>query len=440
MILIMWNIFFLTMVGVVTVLIRRIWRSKMFPQVITVFWVFFFCCALLPFTLVGKVGSYVVSMQPAPERLKGWDYEPMGHISYQEELQSDTTSLLTEYQKKQEILRWCVGIWLAGIFVCVTVRIMTSINLRKKIKKSIRQEWSDWKKIGIKPRKKVKVYITEDIGPMAYGIKPAIYIPENFLEEDILKSILFHELTHISRKHNLVLIFMDAVGSIYWFLPYMELIFRKCLREDLELRCDYEVLKKYHVSFKEYAMHCMAVNKHQMEVDDSFLLEKGYFKRRLQQILEYKKDRLKTALSLMVLAVIVLSSSVWIAHNYFIKDVNGLTKWDVEQAKKVVIEFLNANNRGDEAAVRKHMYDNASSINILAQGTYELYNLDYASDNLTYYYAYKYMERHDLEINKCIYLQGKLSGKVHSIELKDVIYGFYLVRESGEWKLYDWGQ
>lgn len=81
--------------------------------------------------------------------------------------------------------------------------------------------------------------------PAVFGLlHPRILLSRKFAEEaddDTLRFVLLHELTHVKRKDNAVGAFLLLLTGINWFNPFLLYAFHK-VREDCEISCDASVL------------------------------------------------------------------------------------------------------------------------------------------------------------------------------------------------------
>ena len=79
-----------------------------------------------------------------------------------------------------------------------------------------------------------------------WGIrKPVILLPDGAtvrLSDEALAAVLIHELVHLERRDNLVVLLQRVLTSLLWFYPLTWLIDRKLL-EERERACDEEVLR-----------------------------------------------------------------------------------------------------------------------------------------------------------------------------------------------------
>jgi hypothetical protein len=129
---------------------------------------------------------------------------------------------------------------------------------------------------------------------------------------------------------------------------------------------------------------------------------------------------------------------MWVTNAYLKPDINGYTKWEINQAKETVINMINAANNGDEQSVYNYIYKSGplSNVTNFADMQYDLYYIDYFPSTSNYYEK-KYREQYQLQDNKIIHLEG-----IFKAESSKMIWGYTLIFDDTEddWKLYDWGQ
>ncbi len=93
----------------------------------------------------------------------------------------------------------------------------------------------------------IKIVIQDNIKtPSLYGItNVSILIPKSILQLEIeeLEMIIFHELLHYKKKHNLSFIFLKIIEDIHWFNPIIKFA-NSLIREDLECLVDLNVIKQ----------------------------------------------------------------------------------------------------------------------------------------------------------------------------------------------------
>ncbi len=154
---------------------------------------------------------------------------------------------------------------------------------------------------------KDNLYINDRIRtPMVYGVlHPKIILPAGLdLTTNTLEYILSHEKVHIRRKDNLFKVIAILTACIHWFNPLVWL-FLKHFFNAMELACDAKLLKNYSdTQKKEYASALLDCAEKQ-----SSLLFPAFggtkIKRRIENILSYKKLTVFSCLCFTALLVSV---------------------------------------------------------------------------------------------------------------------------------------
>ena len=103
----------------------------------------------------------------------------------------------------------------------------------------------------------INLIVNDDIRTPALCriIKPTILFPNAMLdlEDDEIKYILLHELSHYKRKDILVNYLLVLLQCVHWFNPFIWFFFKK-IREDMELATDEMVVSKLNEDeYKNYA-------------------------------------------------------------------------------------------------------------------------------------------------------------------------------------------
>ena len=160
-------------------------------------------------------------------------------------------------------------------------------------------------------------YWSEAKGPMLAGyIRPIIVLPQNSdLDEQTLKFIFTHELSHYRRRDLWYKLLMSAVTVLYWFDPFAW-IMRKFSYKSVELACDSDVVKNKPIEYRGLyskailsgvaLKHCASQGYTTYFANDKCLL-----KERFSFILDTSAKRVGiTVLSLVIIASVVISSVV----------------------------------------------------------------------------------------------------------------------------------
>lgn len=432
---VLWNIIGVTLIGCIILLVRKTNGDKIHPQILTVYWIIFFVISLLPLPLVAEIGAAIEDVNYINEMNFISDSRQNEYLELKTVLDNQqNSSMLQKESAKNLTATICLIIWMVGFILNVTIKMIRTVSIRKRIKE---------KCIGIHScipigKNNINVLSTEDIGPMVYGIKPTIYVPKEFIAGDIYNSILMHEKTHIIRKHHLLLLLIDIMSCMYWFLPYYEKVFLQALREDMEYRCDYEVIKNKSVNPKEYTLHYAIVNGYQSGLKVSLNFSKEQVMKRVNRILNYKVNTKKSVCMSFIFGIIVIFCIMLITNFYLMPDMNGFTKWEIKQAKEEIINIIDAVNKGDEQRFFSYVYKSGplSDVTNFSDMQYDICYINYFPSTSNYYEK-KYKEQHQLQEKEIIHLEGILK-----IERSEMIWGFTLIFDETDdtWKLYDWGQ
>ncbi len=94
----------------------------------------------------------------------------------------------------------------------------------------------------LKIKRKIKLKIADDIGsPMLVGLfKPTIYIPAKSIDDENMRMIFLHELTHYKRGDLLIKWLSLFVNAVHWFNPLAYILCAN-ISEACEISCDMEV-------------------------------------------------------------------------------------------------------------------------------------------------------------------------------------------------------
>lgn len=155
------------------------------------------------------------------------------------------------------------SVWMFGILIFITTFISGSRRINKRISKNI---YKDERLENILSMCKKQLVIKKKINivlqsykkvPSIFGIlNPSILITEETLEQDnqTIKYIFLHELSHYKRKDLIFNYVLLCVLSIHWFNPVVWFLFKK-IRQDIEIGADELASKKLDKNEKkEYGM------------------------------------------------------------------------------------------------------------------------------------------------------------------------------------------
>ena len=153
-------------------------------------------------------------------------------------------------------------------------------------------------------RRKVDIFINDKIAsPVTYGIiHPNIVLQSYIFEdEELLKYVLIHELTHIKKFDMVLSHFKNMIMCINWYNPFI-LGAAKYIEDDIEMLCDKLVIKKVGDTGEHRKEYCMAMLKLTERNENSRFVSKLHPTK--ERIIVMKKWR-RTVAGMVALAVAV---------------------------------------------------------------------------------------------------------------------------------------
>lgn len=427
------NVAFITLVGCIILIIRKVWGETLHPQVLKGLWILFFLCALCPMSSVDRLGRAVLQEEDKkPHEIYSWHHEEYYNQRATEDMDSMYSLCGTIiWMKAKEIfpIVWAVGCIIILLYKAAGAFIFY-YKSRADYKYTLEPEKLKEKGISLS----VPVWITENTGPMVLGIRPAVYVPERFLQgdESLFQSMVLHEKEHVVRKHHLLLILINLTGSIYWFLPYVERIFLRALREDMEYRCDYELIRKRAVEAKEYAKHCIAIAQDRGRLCNELLFGERGLKKRVCYI---QHNRKKTIISLMsgIMACIMVFVCLMGVAFYYKRDAQGFTRWEVEEAKAALINYVDAQN-GRKEGIETYIAEDSPYRDGLSrvEGRDAVFGITYRPDDWSYWHYVRWDSEEEKGKNIYFTMKYEWGGTMYQA------LGCHMVRKDANspWKLY----
>ena len=192
------------------------------------------------------------------------------------------------------------------IYICV-IRNRANIQKQGALHEILQQVSKDIKTI---PSARLGL-VEGDCGPVLAGIiSPLILMPKNLsehLSKRQLKLIIAHELIHVRRMDNLVLV-IQRLAEIFLFFHPVVWICGKMMRNEAEAACDNAVLNIYGNS-TDYADSLMRVaeireNLPRRMLVNTFAAAESNFSQRIKRIIQNKPG--KMTLGITILSVIAL--------------------------------------------------------------------------------------------------------------------------------------
>ncbi len=184
-------------------------------------------------------------------------------------------------------------IWILGIIALFVYSFLSVSILKRQLKSAQLIEKNIYEVNNLKT-------------PFVIGfISPKIYLPVGLSKEE-QNYILIHEQTHIHRKDHIIKTVAFLIASIHWFNPFVWIGFM-LMSTDMELSCDERVLKVMNEDIKKpYAnsLLSLAAGKHILN-GSPLAFGEGNIKRRIKNVLNYKKPRFWVVLASTIVLICV---------------------------------------------------------------------------------------------------------------------------------------
>lgn len=209
---------------------------------------------------------------------------------------------------------WLLGFVLSGLWL-----ILSNITLSLRL--NALSSPADERITKIFTRCKNKLNIKREIRlinqPLIKGVslfgmlRPKILITNkliNFTDREI-EYIFYHELSHYTRRDIFTNYLISLIQTIHWFNPLIH-IFAKVIRQDIELATDEKTLSLIeNGEFKSYGMTLVSMVEEYSRAYSPKLLNAAdsaeHIKKRIRQILHYRKKRKYSVCLFSVLAIVL---------------------------------------------------------------------------------------------------------------------------------------
>ena len=222
-------------------LLRKLFKEKLFAKVFVMLWLLIIIRLLLPFEFYSSLSVFAPEKEPVFEEVNQPFYienpEEFGFSETKEEIPtvSEKTKNAKISSESALVFIWALG----GISVLGFFAAKHFYSVKRILKNSEPYDVPENYKTG-----KTRFYKSKNLAsPLSFGIlRPAIVIPEG-TEEKELHFVLLHEQTHIKDRDAVLKILALFALSLNWFNPLVWFMV-KIFERDIERYCDERVLKK----------------------------------------------------------------------------------------------------------------------------------------------------------------------------------------------------
>jgi beta-lactamase regulating signal transducer with metallopeptidase domain len=213
--------------------------------------------------------------------------------------------------------QYALYLWIMGVIITLTVNLAGYARFLKYLKQAntMATDHENLVLTSLAKGRKVSLVRNHFIStPLLIGVlRPCIIIPDINFNENQLKNILLHELSHLRRFDIGVKWLTMIATSIHWFNPIMYFI-KKEINHACELACDEAVIKDFNASEKQdygdTLISVVAEHKYPLGVLQATLCEeKRSLTERLIAIMNpNKRSRFVIILSVAVLGAIIFGA------------------------------------------------------------------------------------------------------------------------------------
>lgn len=309
----------ISVVLLVVMLLQPFLHRRYRPQLNCLVWTALALCLLIPFSLP-RTKQAVVTIDW--EGLIARQEEQMNGAAGTEPEQLSQAEGLPVQSAQRRPVQWLPAIWLAGAAAVLVGQGGIYLATRKKLLR--------WSTAVEEPRTKLlfsrcqqELGMQEQVRlmrcclldtPMLMGLwRPCILLPEVELEEQQLRYVLLHELSH-RRRRDLWLKFLLLVAkAVHWFNPLVWWMARRA-SADIEVACDADVLRLHDTKEerREYGaliLYFIQLSRGRAIPLTTNFSEKGQIMRRFQEMMNTSKKRVGLLLFALICAAAVGSTA-----------------------------------------------------------------------------------------------------------------------------------
>lgn len=385
----------ISVVLLVVMLLQPFLHRRYRPQLNCLVWTALALCLLIPFSLP-RTKQAVVTIDW--ESLIARQEEQMNGAAGTEPEQLSQAEDLPVQSTQRRPVQWLPAIWLAGAAAVLVGQGGIYLATRKKLLR--------WSTAVEEPRtKQLLSRCQQELGmqeqvclmrcclldtPMLMGLwRPCILLPEVELEEQQLRYVLLHELSH-RRRRDLWLKFLLLVAkAVHWFNPLVWWMARRA-SADIEVACDADVLRLHDTKEerREYGaliLYFIQLSRGRAIPLTTNFSEKGQIMRRFQEMMNTSKKRVGLLLFALICAAAVGSTAFVNLH------VRAEEEPDLQLSEPMQqeMDILAAERAQTQQALDGQEEDEAARRAEVAQqyAVYEPYGMSYDVEKDRFFYA-----------------------------------------------------
>lgn len=252
-----------SVVGIGTLVIKNILKSKISPKWLNILWVIFLVTLINPIKIQSEFSIYNLlnynSLADEREIIIKEALDQHTNISYldfknqENNIISNTPNAFTKtiFDNLDAILSIIIIVYASMVVIKILISVLTNI----KIQNQTRRKFENKRLENLLKTSKKNLNINKNIlminqniisTPSVWGIiKTKILLKEDILtlSDNEIEMILLHELSHLKKGDILLNKLLQSLKIIYWFNPLIVFLLNK-VKNDIELANDEAVIEK----------------------------------------------------------------------------------------------------------------------------------------------------------------------------------------------------
>ncbi len=373
----------------------------------------------------------------------------------------------------KEVLECFTLIWIVGMSWRLIRYFLQWCHLRREVngcmpcdKRTRRILAETCRHMGIKKNIEIFQSMLMPTAKIEGSIRPRIYLPAIEYEEEVLRAILCHELTHYQNRDRWIRHCALILGCIHWFNPLVKKMHRSLDRWD-EYYCDYRVCFEHGIDREQYIRVLLTMAEyavgwqerwHKAGIMELPLTADGQeLAERIERMRKYQGNRKQKGLlaAALCMAFVLLGSSTVLAAGSGLNEAYGkwmqttYTEYTVNEAQPIeenVLQEFELSPKEAAAAEALMQSGNGSDIQPQAQPTATISaTVQENMWNSGAFYAYSgqnvavsvHLDPADVEVKVGIV---EPDGTWRLVEGYDAISHTFYLDQTGYYQVFVWNQ
>ena len=272
---------------ILTLLVRRIFRSYIPHSVFCFLWVVIFVRLSVPVELDSYFSFWNVFIKLEDTiAVKSGMYNLPTYNSVMDIIQNNSSPATSLHKVIWALVCVTVGVYFLFQYIGIKKETSTSSFINDEFVTRLTKEQHLFRRVHIKSMKGID-------SPSVLGIiHPTIFFPEHFDfgDHEVTRCILLHEIGHIKHFHTLYKIFSTVIVCLYWYNPFVWIMYFT-LDRDMEITADRFVIKQLGRDKRDFYAHILisAATNNKRQPIFYFHFKNKLINERIEAIMKFKK-------------------------------------------------------------------------------------------------------------------------------------------------------